>query len=198
MKLASCILCVAALLQAGCSSMRVVDNDVASFTPANAQAIKVPAKYRFERLPSQQAKAEQQAQLESIAAPVLLLFGLSRDDQAAQYSVQIEVRVQQDTVEVWESPWFGVSRHHFIGYGWGRFGRVGTVAIHTDVPAYRREVAVVMRSLPDNQIVYESRAQHEGRWSDDVAIVPAMLQAALNGFPNPPPGPRKVNVEIPR
>ena len=200
MKLASCVLCVAALLQVGCSSMRLVDTDVTSFTPAAAKAVNVPASYRFERLPSQQARAEQQAQLEGLAVPVLSLFGLSRNDQAAQYSVQIEVRVQQDTADLWESPWFGVSRHHFIGYGfgWGRFGRVGTVAIHTDFPAYRREVAVVMRSLPDNQIVYESRAQHEGRWSDDAAIVPAMLQAALNGFPKAPPGLRKVNIEIPR
>ena len=72
------------------------------------------------------------------------------------------------------------------------------MAIHTDFPAYRREVSIVMRSLPDNQIIYESRAQHEGRWSDDAAVVPAMLQAALNGFPKAPPGLRKVNIEIPR
>ena len=198
MKLASCFLCVAALLQAGCASVRLVDSDVVSFTPAAAPAISVPATYRFERLPSQQAYAEQQAQLEALAAPVLSLFGLQRNDQTAQYTVQIEVRVHQDLNEPWESPWFGVSRHHFIGLGAGRFGRHGLVAIHSDFPAYRREVSVVMRRVPDNQVVYESRAQHEGRWSDDAAIVPAMLQAALNGFPKAPAGPRKVNIEIPR
>ena len=198
MKLASCVLCVAALLQVGCSSMRLVDSDVTSFTPAAAKPITVPASYRFERLPSQQARAEQQAQLEALAVPVLALFGLRRNDQAAQYSVQIDVRVQQDLHDTWESPWFGVSRHHFIGFGPGRHGRFGLVAIHSDFAAYRREVSVVLRSTPDNQVVYESRAQHEGRWSDDAAVVPAMLQAALNGFPQAPTGLRKVNIEIPR
>lgn len=198
MKLPSVVLCVAALLLAGCSTMRVVDSDVISFSPAAAKPVTVPATYRFERLPSQQASAAQQAQLEALAAPVLSLFGLSRDDQAPQYSVQIEVRVQEDLPDVWESPWFGVSRHHFIGFGVGRFGRHGTVAIHSDFPAYRREVSVVMRNTPGNQIVYESRAQHEGRWSDDAAVVPAMLQAALNGFPQALPGLRKINIEIPR
>lgn len=198
MKPAIAFLCSAALMLGGCSAMRLVDSEVISFAPQAAKPITVPATYRFERLPSQQARAVQQTQLEALAAPVLSLFGLSRDDQAPQFSVQIEVRVQQELYEPWESPWFGVSRHHFIGYGWGRFGRVGAVAIHADFPAYRREVAVVMRSLPDNQIVYESHAQHEGRWSDDAAVVPAMLQAALNGFPKAPPGLRKVNIEIPR
>lgn len=198
MKLPSLILCAAALLLGGCSAMRLVDSDVISFAPAAAKPVTVPATYRFERLPSQQARAAQQAQLETLAMPVLSLFGLSRDDQAPQYSVQIEVRVQQELYEPWESPWFGVSRHHFIGFGIGRFGRGGAVAIHSDFPAYRREVAVVMRSVSDNQIVYESHAQHEGRWSDDAAVVPAMLQAALNGFPKAPPGLRQVNIEIPR
>ncbi len=198
MKIASYVLCAAALLQAGCTSMRLVDSDVVSFAPAAAQAIAVPATYRFERLPSQQAQAELQTHLEALAQPVLSLFGLQRNDQSAQYSVQLEVRVQQDLDSPWESPWFGVSRHHFIGYGAVRHGRFGLVAIHSDFPAYRREVSVVMRRVPDNQVVYESRALHEGRWSDDTAIVPAMLQAALNGFPKAPAGPRKVNIEIPR
>lgn len=198
MKIASYVLCAAALLQAGCASTRLVDSDVVSYTPTAAQAISVPATYRFERLPSQQAQADLQQQLETLAVPVLSLFGLQRNDQSAQYSVQLDVRVQQDLDAPWESPWFGVSRHHFIGYGSVRHGRFGLVAIHSDFPAYRREVSVVMRRVPDNQVVYESRALHEGRWSDDAAIVPAILQAALNGFPKPPAGPRKVNIEIPR
>lgn len=198
MKLANCVLCVAALLLTGCSSMRVVDSDVVSFTPAAAKPITVPAKYRFERLPSQQAHAEQQTQLEALAVPVLSLFGLQHNDPAAQYSVLIDVRVQRDANDPWESPWFGVSRHHFIGFGAGRYGRFGLVAIHTDFPAYRREISVVMRDLANSQVVYESRAQHEGRWPDDAAIVAAMLQAALNGFPKAAVGPRKVNIEIPR
>jgi len=198
MKLASAVLCAAALMLGGCSSMRLVDSEVISFVPESTAPITVPATYRFERLPSQQARAPQQAQLESLAVPVLSRFGLHRDDQAPQYSVQIEVRVQRELYEPWESPWFGVSHHHFIGFGMGRFGRGAAVAIHSDFPTYRREVAVVLRSVTGNQIVYESHAQHEGRWSDDPAVVSAMLQAALTGFPKAPPGLRKVDIEIPR
>jgi hypothetical protein len=29
-------------------------------------------------------------------------------------------------------------------------------------------------------------------------LLPAMLDAALSSFPNPPQGPRRVNVQIPR
>jgi len=46
--------------------------------------------------------------------------------------------------------------------------------------------------------VFESRASHDGPWSDSQAVVPAMLDAALQGFPNPPSGTRQVGVEIPR
>jgi len=45
-------------------------------------------------------------------------------------------------------------------------------------------------------VVFESRASHDGPWSDCAAIVPAMLDAALQGFPNLPPGQRHVNIEI--
>ena len=57
MKFASTVLCAAALMLGGCSSMRLVDSDVVSFVPQAAAPITVPATYRFERLPSQQARA---------------------------------------------------------------------------------------------------------------------------------------------
>ncbi|MCB2004426.1 MAG: DUF4136 domain-containing protein, partial [Rhodoferax sp.] len=65
-------------------------------------------------------------------------------------------------------------------------------------PYYRREVQLLVRRLSDGQLVFESRANHDGRWSDDAAVLPAMFEAALRGFPNPPQGLRRVEVEIPR
>ena len=67
-----------------------------------------------------------------------------------------------------------------------------------DMPYYRRELAIVLRRLADGVVVFESRARHDGLWHDDEAVLPAMLQAALQGFPTPPPGQRRVVVEIPR
>ena len=67
-----------------------------------------------------------------------------------------------------------------------------------DFPYFRREIHLVMRRITDGQVVFESRTRHDGRWPDDQAVLPAMLEAALRGFPNPPPGPRRIIVEIPR
>jgi len=47
-------------------------------------------------------------------------------------------------------------------------------------------------------VVFETRATHDGPWADSAQILPAMLQAALQGFPAPPAGMRRVNMEIPR
>jgi hypothetical protein len=63
---------------------------------------------------------------------------------------------------------------------------------------YRREVSVIMRDLNSGQVVYETRASHAGPWSDNVPIFATLFQAALANFPNPPAGPRRVNIEVPR
>jgi hypothetical protein len=80
----------------------------------------------------------------------------------------------------------------------GTIVHVPMVALQFDSPYYRREVQLLVRRLSDGQLVFESRANHDGRWSDDLAVLPAMFEAALRGFPNPPQGVRRVDVEIPR
>jgi hypothetical protein len=44
--------------------------------------------------------------------------------------------------------------------------------------------------------VFESRAINDGPSLDGKAVFSAMFDAALQGFPNPPPGPRKVSVQV--
>jgi hypothetical protein len=66
------------------------------------------------------------------------------------------------------------------------------------LPWYEREVSLVMRDLTTGQVVYETRAEHSGRWADNAAVLPVMFDAALRGFPAAPPGPRRVDIEIPR
>jgi len=46
--------------------------------------------------------------------------------------------------------------------------------------------------------VYETRASHNANSGDRLAVLPAMLDAALRGFPEPPPGTRRITVEMPR
>lgn len=195
----------AVLWLSGCSSMRLVDSDVQSY--ATSPPVAIGASYRFERLPSQQSQAEatQQTQLEALTEPVLAKAGLKRDDAAASYSVQIAVAIRVDPYAPWDQPmigwWpgFGFGLHS----GHGRFiGQHPFMGIYSfgmsEQPYYWRQVSLVMRDLSTAQVVYETHAAHDGRWSDDKAVLGAMFEAALQGFPNPPPGPRRINIEIPR
>ena len=65
-----------------------------------------------------------------------------------------------------------------------------------DLPWYQREVSLLIRDAASNQVVYETHAVHGGRWADGSTVLPAMFSAALSGFPNPPAGQRKINVEV--
>jgi hypothetical protein len=46
--------------------------------------------------------------------------------------------------------------------------------------------------------VFESRAINDGPWMENAAVFPAMFEAALQGFPTPPPGPRRVDIQVGR
>ncbi len=189
------------LLLGGCGGMRIVDSDVSSFTAAGAPAITVPTTYRFERLLSQQSLPEQQQALEQLVEPALARAGLQRNDASAQYSVQVTVRTFRDPQAPWDDPRYlqGYVRPYptMTPYGvWMRNPSLNPMWF--DQPYYRRELHLVLRRLSDAQVVYETRAQHDGRWPDDNAVLPAMVQAALAGFPAAQPGPRRVVIEIPR
>jgi hypothetical protein len=182
-------LAAAALLLAGCATSFQLDNTVQSFS--SLPALPAPATYRFERLPSQQQPG--QVQLENLADPALNKAGLKRDDANPRYSVQISARLQP-MLSPWYSSWdgwggFGWRRHHF-GYGFGsRFSDL-------ESPWYHREVSIVVRELAANKLVFESHATNDGPWSSNLAVFPAMFEAALQGFPNAPAGPRQVNIQV--
>ena len=65
-------------------------------------------------------------------------------------------------------------------------------------PLYRRTLSVLMRELSSQKVVFETRALHSSPSGDAFAVLPAMLDSALLGFPQPPAGTRRINVEIPR
>lgn len=178
-------------LLSGCATGYLLDNEVQSFSGLTA----VPAQptYRFERLPSQQGLG--QTQLEALADPALHRAGLRRDDANPRYSVQVSGRIQQ-ILSPWASPWdgwgaFGFGHHHRgIGFGFGGpFPRM-------ESPWYQRDVAVIVRELASNRVVYETRATNAGPWMDSGTVFAAMFDAALQGFPTPPPGPRVVNIQV--
>jgi len=195
---------MALTLLTGCASMRLIDSDVVSVAAVPPGMSLQGAKYRFERLPSQvhnpeAGLAEQQAQAAMTAV------GLVRDDAGASLSVLLGFSGSQYPADPWGRP---------LGPGWTPFGSVaiGTgfggglgsqvglgMGMRFPPPThYRREVSVIMRDLKSGQVVYETRASHAGPWSDSMPIFATLFQAAMANFPNPPAGPRRVNIEVPR
>jgi hypothetical protein len=186
-------------LLAGCGGMRLVDAQVQTLStlPAGA-AFPADARYRFERLPSQAGQAGTE-RLEAMAQTALAQVDLLRDDAAAQYSVLLGVRVGSYLVDAYGrplgSPGSPVQAHVMIGGGGGMFGWGMRFPPATH---YRREVSLIIRELRSGQVVYETRAVNDNPWGDTEPILAALFEAALQDFPHPGPGPRQINIEIPR
>ena len=183
------------LLLGGCASVRRIDSDVTTVVATAAGQNLQGARYRFERLPSQlnnteAGLAEQQAE-QAMAA-----VGMVRDDAHANLSVLVgwsSVTYVNDPF----GPWGSMGR---ISVGRGVYPQVG-VGMSMRFPPpnqYRREVSLVMRDLRSGQVVYETRASHDGPWADSLPVFATLFQAAMAGFPNPPASPRKVFIDIPR
>lgn len=188
-----CSVALAAVALSGCATGYLLDNQVQSFS--HLATAPEPATYRFDRLPSQLADPTQQA-LEGLADPALHRAGLRRDDANPRYSVQVTARTARvlspyaDPWDSWGGPWGFPGRGVGVGFGWGApFGRM-------ESPWYQREVGVLVRELATNQVVYETRAANNGPWMDNRTVIPAMFDAALQGFPNPPQGPRRVDIQV--
>ncbi|MDF1484528.1 DUF4136 domain-containing protein [Ramlibacter sp. H39-3-26] len=194
--------CLAALALSGCGGMRLVDSDVQAFSALPTQPLPA-ATYRFERLPSQQTPqaAVQQRALEDIAEQALAKVGMQRDDAHARYTVQVGMqttsRLRDDG---WNDGWYGGPRWR-MGVGLGFYGRrssIGGMGWFPPTVLYQHEIGLVMRDTASNQIVYETHAVNDDLWNDDPAALAAMFDAALRDFPQPPQGPRRINIEIPR
>jgi len=191
-------LAAAAPLLAGCASTYLLDNQVQSFS--QLPGMPVQPTYRFERTLSQQVDPAQPA-LEGLADPALYAAGLRRDDAHPNYSVQVSAQ-SQPILSPYVDPYWGP-------WGWGGGWRAGYGGPHGSVAFggpwwppgpdaywFRREVSVILRELPGGRVVYESHAVNEGPLLDNRAVLPAMFQAAMSGFPTPPPGPRQVDIQL--
>lgn len=190
-----CLALLAALVAvSGCASRWLVDSEVRSHS--TLQDFTPGAAYRFERLPSQQATERSraaQANLEAMAAPALQAAGLRHDAANARYSVELSARTTRQLAPGYD-PWFDGP---WGPWGWGPGGYGGWYG-HGLPPQtwYLREVSVVLRQLPGRDVVYETRARHDGPYNRGGAIWPVMFQAALQGFPTPPAGVRRVDIEL--
>lgn len=186
-------------LMTGCAGLRLVDTDVTAFPKWTAAPPGPGTAYRFERLPSQQNLAAQQDLVEAQSRTALAKVGMDLNPAVARYSVQVVASTQ--IIERGYPGYDGIFGGPGVFLGGGNRG-VGfglSFPMRFPEPTYfKRELAILMRELSTQQVVFEVRAFHDGIWSDSQAVFPAMMEAALRGFPEPPPGTRRINVEIPR
>ncbi len=186
------LLLAAVVLLTGCASMWRIQSDVQSFS-SWPQMPQPPTQFRFERLPSQLADPQAQAALEQQALPVLAQVGLLPDPQA-RYSLQISTRLEEATR--WDEPAGGVFFSPWIGGHHGQLG-MGFPIGRMPQRSFQRQVNLLLRDLVSGQVVYETQARYDSRFPIGTDVLPALVAAALHGFPQPPAGPRVVTVDIP-
>lgn len=192
---------LSALLSA-CASVRLMEIDVLALSTLGAPELAEGTSYRFERLLSQDARPQAQAEIEAIVERALAASPLRRaaDPAQARYSLLASARtlayVQDDEGQL--APIGHGQAQISLGLGGYsgplRYARPSMIFSYL----YRSEVTLVLRDLRSMKIVYESQAKHEGPWPDRAIIYASMFEAALREFPNPPAGARRVRVEIPR
>ena len=189
------------LFVSGCTSNRLVESDVNAFHRWNGAPPVPGTLYRFERLPSQQAAGAQQDYLESLSRDSLARVGLRLDPAVARLGVQVQLNV----LVVERGPYgygydgsFGfITPGIFLGGGsrGASFGLSFPIGF-SEPPFYRRELTLLMRDLASGQVVFETRALSDSVQDDLPALLPAMLEAALRGFPQPPAGTRRIPVDL--
>jgi hypothetical protein len=210
------LLSLAGLALGGCASIWQVDSQVQSFahwttTGASPVVPAAPQRYRFERLPSQQQgqNAANQDALEKLAAAAMARVGWTQAaaGDSAPWTLQVQTISSGPSYGI--DPWWdnraffwggwGVDRwrgHGQLALGWGGYPW-GPMVYPPPDPWFQREFSLVIRSGPQAGVAYETRALHESRWAASEAIWRAMIEAALQGFPTPPTGPRRVVIEVP-
>lgn len=198
------------LLLTACTNVRIIESQVQTTpqwtTPAPAKAL-----YRWDRLPAD-ANNPQAGWAEVQLASALAPLGWTRNDIDAQYSVWVGVRTAEFIADPWgrpvRSPW---ANHVQISIGSGfRTHGVGVgVGMSTGLPplkrsgfpppsGYAQEVSIIIRDLHTSNVVYQTKATHEGPWADHANILQTMMSAALQGFPNPQVLNRRVDTTISR
>jgi len=199
---ASACAVVSLLVLTACAGLRTVDSDVTAFSQWKNAPPGPNTAYRFERLPSQQLPQEQQDAVELVARAALAKVGMVLMSAAPRYAVQVVTSSQPITDSYGGYSGFG-GPGVFLGGGSGGSG--GGVGVGLSFPlgrgassSVRHDLTIVMREVSKQQVVFETRATHGGTSGDKLAVLPAMMDAALRGFPEPPPGTRRINVEAPR
>jgi hypothetical protein len=199
-RLAGFFVSMTGLLLAGCASVMRVDSDVQSHTQWVAPPLGT-VQYVFERTPSQTANPLQQPQAAAEAATQSALRSKgwvlnerSTETSAAVWRVQVMasvatlVRPNRDDLN--DPFWLIRERRP------GGFRR--TPWLMPEPAMHRRQLTLWVRDGVRGEVAFEATAVHEGPWNESTSLWLAIAQAALDGFPTPPPGARRVMIDAPR
>jgi hypothetical protein len=185
---------------AACATLNTVTSEVTTFSEWPAE--RKPGRYAFERLPSQKANPQRQADLEAAAAKALEKAGFTAAADAAQADVMVQIgaRISRTEISPWDDPlWWRWGPSGYWRSPYWRTPRSAYYAgLHTDwYSRYERNVAMLLRDRATNAPLFEAHAQTEGGSSGDTALLGAMFEAALQGFPaKDASNPRRVSVQL--
>lgn len=179
----------------GCASLNTVDSDVSTYSQWPAE--RKPTTYAFERLPSQQARPQEQGELEAMARPALATAGFTEvaDAKAADVTVQVGARVTRTDHPVYDDPFWWRGGLYYSR--WGRPFWGPSFSMTYDSPRYDREVALLIRDRQSNQALYEARATDDGLTVGGPQLLAALFLAAMKDFPHSGVNPRRVSVQLP-
>ena len=186
------LLATTALL-AGCAAMNSLTSDVASYSawPADRK----PGSYAFERLPSQQLRADRAQLIEDSARRALEGAGFTpaAEGQASEYVVQLGARVSA-TEAYYDDPfwWRGGLYAHRFARPWPYYG----FGVGMPTVTYEREVALLSRARTSGQPLSETRASNDGGSPSMASLLPARFEAAMKDFPAGSVTPRRVTTPI--
>jgi hypothetical protein len=185
---------LASLGLVACAGMSVVNADVSSY--GDWPAGRAPGSYAFERLPSQQARAQAQQVLEDAARPALDKAGFTpaADADKADVLVTVGVRTTRSDYSPWDDPFWW--RGGF--YGWRRPYFGSSLSLHYEPRRYESEVALLIRDRATGKPLHEARASTDGITAASVQELSAMYLAALTDFPRTGVNPRQVSVPLAR
>jgi hypothetical protein len=191
---------LAGAVLAGCAALNTVTSEVTTFSDWPAE--RKPGRYAFERLPSQKADAGRQATLEAAAARALEKAGFTPAPDAAQADVIVQIGARLTRIEVspWDDPlWWRWGTGYWRAPAWRSSRSAFYAGLHADWSTrFERNVAVLLRDRASGTPVYEAHAQTSGGTVGDAALLGAMFEAALAGFPaNGAKNPRTVQVQMP-
>ena len=140
--------------------------------------------------------------MRALARAALARAGLVRDDAAARITVQASAHVTPQWVNPWGDPYYGWDDgwgfwpgRFYFGLGTGSFYG-GAWMWDTPTRYYASRVSLIMRDARSGQVLYETRAQHDGARGASDTVLQALFDAALQGFPTPPAGWRRVVIPL--